>query len=1152
MKKTKIISMAVLTVVACLLLAGIPVPATRNGELATVDCANPDSPTAAKEIKPSEYLSYLGGGEIGEAEAKYIDSVLDEALIYSDRIPTSKVTVHYDGEKVYLSAASYEYTSASGISVSWIPTSVHFNGEEYPLDYSSENGSYDCMIEFEESSITDSGELYYADVEYLFEFIVDSDDADTFLNYSYRRAVEVDSEIREYELALAASNKYVKYLADKKTYDTQKELYDKYVLDKKAYDTALVKYNKYLNELAIYNDDLEKYLLYKEWEASYPIRVAEYNEYLAKKAIYDELMPKYENYAAVMEKAEKKLAVMENMFLSNSKGQVLYSTLKGPTVGEVLARQDELISIGKVDPDVILKTGEATEKLKTLLGGYKGLTDFYDKYDYYIENYAEIKENIILLYRNLHQLFENEAVYAGIVQKERLNRYVEFVSHLYVLQACMDDGYGIDVNWRIKREYDDSKRDYVYYGYKDVLEACQIPADHNNYDPGDLLTLPEKVEQPVKPEAVSPPTTMSRADEPTVPDAVSEPKLPTKVDEPTKPDDVPYAEEPEKKQYTSVELGIRDAFVDGDLSERTVEDDVKLSFVSICSKLVPIDDRYLVIFYDDDGTTILYRYYANYREIAEFRGLTPSKKATDKYTYTFSGWKNNDGSDAVLGEVTDQETVFYASYRSEINRYRVTWVVDGVETREYYEYGQTPVFSGSTDKAADERTVYTFKGWDKTPEKVTANAVYTAEYSQSDRLYTVTFVIDGESYSEQFKYGEVPNVDRAVEKKNDETYTYTFKGWNNKITAVTEDAEYVAVFDKKAMVEDTSGTPITVTLPTDNENNNYNVSVSSNMVKTDVIAKVAKENNAGFSLLWLSEKCKVFLPEVAAKEFSEKNGSYISFDEVESLGGYRVQLYAAGGAGVTLSSPYSFVVNSDEINEHTKVYLVDENGNETRIPTSYADGAITVKLSKGGVIILRDEYSVAVNDFDGGVAVSDKLEATEGDKVSLALSLESDREVESIKIVGEISGNEYALDGDNSFLMPSEPVNITIKTAERRFTVTFVSDGKVVSTKEYKMGETIECPADPVKEATEEIIYQFLEWDPLFKEGSVVSGDVTYNAVFKELLVEDQKGFVPEEDNRFIVFVVTLLCLFIAFVAAVIVLIVILRKKRKKRSAAKS
>ena len=61
----------------------------------------------------------------------------------------------------------------------------------------------------------------------------------------------------------------------------------------------------------------------------------------------------------------------------------------------------------------------------------------------------------------------------------------------------------------------------------------------------------------------------------------------------------------------------------------------------------------------------------------------------------------------------------------------VTWVVDGKTTTETYDYGDTPSYKGSTDKASEGCTKYTFTGWNPTIAAVTGDVTYTAIYTST-------------------------------------------------------------------------------------------------------------------------------------------------------------------------------------------------------------------------------------------------------------------------------------------------------------------------------------------------------------------------------------------------------------------------------------
>ena len=175
-----------------------------------------------------------------------------------------------------------------------------------------------------------------------------------------------------------------------------------------------------------------------------------------------------------------------------------------------------------------------------------------------------------------------------------------------------------------------------------------------------------------------------------------------------------------------------------------------------------------------------------YGTVPTFSGST-DKAADVQFTYTFNGWDTEPV--AVVGDAT-----YTATYTETLNKYVITWVVDGVTTTDEVEYGTLPTFSGSTDKAADAQYTYTFKGWDTEPVAVVGDATYTATYTETLNKYTVTWVVDGTSTTTEVEYGKVPSFDGTPAKAPDDQYTYTFSGWTPAVVAVTGDATYTATF----------------------------------------------------------------------------------------------------------------------------------------------------------------------------------------------------------------------------------------------------------------------------------------------------------------------------------------------------------------------
>lgn len=113
-------------------------------------------------------------------------------------------------------------------------------------------------------------------------------------------------------------------------------------------------------------------------------------------------------------------------------------------------------------------------------------------------------------------------------------------------------------------------------------------------------------------------------------------------------------------------------------------------------------------------------------------------------------------------------------------------------------YGDLPQFDGELPKKESAQYVYTFKGWSPDIIKVAGSASYKAVYDSTIRKYTISFYSeDSLLQSSEIEYGETPVLKTTSNPKKAMSagYTYSFSGWSPKIVPVTENAQYVAVFD---------------------------------------------------------------------------------------------------------------------------------------------------------------------------------------------------------------------------------------------------------------------------------------------------------------------------------------------------------------------
>ncbi len=211
---------------------------------------------------------------------------------------------------------------------------------------------------------------------------------------------------------------------------------------------------------------------------------------------------------------------------------------------------------------------------------------------------------------------------------------------------------------------------------------------------------------------------------------------------------------------------------------------------------------YTVTWLDEDGTVLETDTDVKAGTTPAYDGATPTKAADAQYTYTFSGWTPD--VSAVTGDIS-----YKAVYTRTTNQYTVTWKdEDGTVLKtEKLDYGATPSYSGDTPtKEGDAEHSYTFAGWKAIAEDgtqsdittVTADATYTATYTESVNSYTVTWQNDDGTQlqkEENVPYGATPEyTGETPTKAADAQYTYTFIGWTPAVDAITGDTTYTATY----------------------------------------------------------------------------------------------------------------------------------------------------------------------------------------------------------------------------------------------------------------------------------------------------------------------------------------------------------------------
>ena len=179
-----------------------------------------------------------------------------------------------------------------------------------------------------------------------------------------------------------------------------------------------------------------------------------------------------------------------------------------------------------------------------------------------------------------------------------------------------------------------------------------------------------------------------------------------------------------------------------------------------------------------------------------------------------------------------------------VNKYTVTWIVDGNTETEEYEYGATPTHP-DPEKAETSRFTYAFVGWTPEITAVTGDAVYTADFLETGKN---GLCVEGEDtyWIENGVNVPFPGLIRIVLDSGEVNYYYfgeDSKAVKNGTFKVEKNNDlplpcFNYKFDENGVIEhdpDTSKNGISV--PSDNPNGLYymidGVKVGMGLLKID-------------------------------------------------------------------------------------------------------------------------------------------------------------------------------------------------------------------------------------------------------------------------------------------------------------------------------
>jgi uncharacterized repeat protein (TIGR02543 family) len=459
-------------------------------------------------------------------------------------------------------------------------------------------------------------------------------------------------------------------------------------------------------------------------------------------------------------------------------------------------------------------------------------------------------------------------------------------------------------------------------------------------------------------------------------------------------------------------------------------------------------------------------------------------------------------------------TAVVLDLKDNTEKYAVTFVVDG----ETISSQRVAKGGNAVAPANPVKTGYTFINWDKSFTNITQNTTVTAIFEPIQ--YTVSFY-DGINHQliekQNIAYGE-----DAVEPIIPAHEGYLFSHWDTDFTAVSSDMSVNAVYVERPSSYRYEAEDARVTNETMNvresalaSNGKYAdvrmadlafdvVVESAGEYKLNIVYSLSDRTQSGdgskYQKMYVNREEPFTYAEFPKTGNADPTFATIEFTITLNRGLNVIEFLKSYGwidmdyiEVVPLAPVYHTVtfVNWDNsiIGEPQDV----ANGQAAVAPEpptreGYAfDGwdkdfsYVTEDLTVKATFVEKNKASYTV--LDNAIASAEALHAEEYDATSwntLATALNNAKAVERDLFAESQSIIDNAA---NALIFATN--NLVVKT----FTVTFVADGKSISTQTITYGKSATAPTEPTKTG-----YTFVEWDSDF---SVVTEEMTITAIFQ-------------------------------------------------------
>ncbi len=201
-----------------------------------------------------------------------------------------------------------------------------------------------------------------------------------------------------------------------------------------------------------------------------------------------------------------------------------------------------------------------------------------------------------------------------------------------------------------------------------------------------------------------------------------------------------------------------------------------------------IDTFYTVSFDSNGGTAIESVEVINGRTVEQ--PTDPAKEG-----YVFAGWYLGEEQYDFAKTIRNHTTLTAKWTPATDTPYIVMHLQEQLDGS-YKEVAEdTQRLQGTTEAytSAEAKTYEGFTAQEVEQIVIAPNGSSVVEIKYDRNLIAITWIVEGVSTQQEFKYGAMPTREAPV-KASDEVYNYTFAGWDCELVAVTEEKTYTATF----------------------------------------------------------------------------------------------------------------------------------------------------------------------------------------------------------------------------------------------------------------------------------------------------------------------------------------------------------------------